>query len=113
LVQATEQSAWASLRSSFPSRLVEYAQFNLPVLVFCDKQQALAKWCSRNQYPWIATEFSPSSINSMLEGLDGEAATKAAVEFWHKLALGAFSPDVIQSRFMQALKEAVAANDRA
>ena len=113
LIQATERSAWSSLRSSFPSRLVEYAQLNLPVLIFCDKQQALAKWCARKQYPWIATEFSPASIKSMLEGLDAEEATKAAIGFWHKLAIDEFSPDVIQSRFMHALKEAAATNRHA
>jgi len=99
---------WSSLRTSFPSRLVEYAQLRMPVLVFCEAESALAAWCLRHEYPLVAHDPAPPEIARLLAQLPDERAVDRAVDFWSRVAETEFSPQMIQASFLRSLRTAAA-----
>jgi hypothetical protein len=102
----TEHTSWSSLRTSFPSRLVEYAHLRLPILVFCEPESALASWCVRHQYPHVAHETTPSAVEGVLASLADAGPIGHAIDFWTQVARDEFSPESIQASFVKSLRDA-------
>lgn len=105
-----QDTSWLSLHTSFPSRLVEYAYLRLPVLVFCEPKSALASWCGRHQYPYIAHETTSAAVKGILASMANAATVNYAIDFWSQVASDEFSPERIQASFEKSLREAATSN---
>ena len=101
-------TAWSSLRTSFPSRLVEYAQLRRPILVFCPRESALGEWCVRRGCPTAYHETDTTALDQIVAALDTPDALARAASFWSTIADTEFSPEKIQSEFTAILRSAAA-----
>lgn len=88
---------WA--KTSFPSRLLEFAQLGIPVLIAAPNGTAIANWGTLNAWQCILTSLEDEVIDTMLHrisSIEGWASmSQQAVDF----AEGPFSPGGIQNQF--------------
>jgi hypothetical protein len=96
-----EQMPW--IATSFPSKLVEYAQLGLPCAIVAPPDSAVGRWAQRDGY---ADFFAPAErvrLAAWARDLRSESAWRRHSEPARDLARGKFSPDRIQAAFAAGL----------
>jgi len=96
-----EQMPW--IATSFPSKLVEYAQLGLPCAIVAPPDSAVGRWAQRDGY---ADFFSPTELAQLADwarDLRSESAWRRRSEPARHLAGGEFSPERIQTAFAAGL----------
>jgi hypothetical protein len=92
--------SWQMLRTSFPSKLVEYAQFGLPLLLIGERDSAFGDWAAGHPELPFFRNGSEDRLAEYLRGLRAPARWQKAAAATHRLAETEFNPREIQARFV-------------
>lgn len=96
------------METSFPSKLIEFAQFGKPLIVWGPEYCSLLKWAEKANSAVCSNQTDPFNLKSKLEHLIrnndciDELSKKTAL-----LADGEFNPLIIQKKFLDLLNEAI------
>ena len=96
-----EQMPW--IATSFPSKLVEYAQLGLPCAIVAPPDSAVGQWAQRDGY---ADFFAPAELARLAawaRDLRSEPTWRRRSEPARHLAGGEFNPERIQAAFAAGL----------
>lgn len=96
------------METSFPSKLIEFAQFGKPLIVWGPEYCSSLKWAEKANSAVCSNQNDPLNLKSKLEHLIrnndciDELSKKTAL-----LADGEFNPLIIQKKFLDLLNEAI------
>jgi hypothetical protein len=96
-----EQMPWTA--TSFPSKLVEYAQLGLPCAIVAPPDSAVGRWAQRDGYADFFPPAERKRLAAWAHDLHQETTWRQRGEPARQLAAGAFSPDRIQATFAAGL----------
>lgn len=111
---ATEISSeqWQMLRTSFPSKLTEYAQLGLPLVLVGERDSEFGDWAADHPaIPFFSGADDPR-LPAYFSGLCEPAAWRAAAEPASKLAEDEFNPLRLQNDFVTDLSALQALSPR-
>jgi hypothetical protein len=104
---STVSPRWQILRSSFPSKLPEAAQFGLPLLLVAAKESAFGEWAlSTPQAPYFPDPAS-ADLDRYLAQLGTREGWQRASGWTQRLATNEFSPSTIHAAWEADLDELV------
>lgn len=95
------------METSFPSKLVEFAQWGKPLVVWGPEYCSAVKWARRGDLALCVTDPDPVVLRRALEALahsPGERERLSASA--QHVARTEFDPDKIQNQFLEALRQA-------
>ena len=104
LVSYTENSdmmPW--IRTSFPSKLVEYSHLGLPILIMAPEDSAVAIWARGKKYPYSITPDDIKGLRNFLESLKMKSKWEQMALLSRQYAKSAFNPETIQKEFESKL----------
>jgi glycosyltransferase involved in cell wall biosynthesis len=100
------------METSFPSKMVEMAQFGRPLVIWGPEYCSAVRWGRQGNRSLCVTDPDPSALRKALELLatlpDEQQRLAAAARI---AAHTEFNPDVIQKQFMGALHEVICTGD--
>lgn len=96
----TEQR-WAV--SSFPSKLVEFSQIGLPILILAPPFAAISTWAKRRHWISYISELDQTRLASVLIQLTSRETWLKMATQTREVALSEFCPDLIQAQFESEL----------
>lgn len=95
------------METSFPSKLIEFAQLKKPLVIWGPDYCSAVKWARHGDRALCVTDPNPAALRQALEGL------ASAPEEMQRLAAAArlaaeteFNPEYLQARFMDVLSRA-------
>jgi hypothetical protein len=92
-------------RYSFPSRLVDFVQTGLPVVIVAAPDTNLGRWAGEHQWPlWVPDETSGAAFKDIARRLDDETEWREASRRAQALAQGEFNADRIHRILVTALQ---------
>ena len=99
--ESSEAMPW--IRTSFPSKLIEYTHLGLPILIYVPADSAIGSWAKLRTYADYATPEVPGVVAAFVESLkDGDTwRRKAALS--KRSAATEFDPQRIQDAFESGL----------
>ena len=104
LVSYSETSdAMPWIRSSFPSKLIEYAHLGLPIMIYAPADSAVASWARDRAFIDYATPQTPGAIGRFVESLKDSDSWCQKGAFSRKYADTEFNPARIQDAFESSL----------
>ena len=104
LVSYAESSdAMPWIRSSFPSKLIEYTHLGLPIMICAPPDSAVAGWARKRAFIDYATPQAPSAIANFVESLKDRAIWERKAAFCRRFATTEFNPVRIQAAFEAGL----------
>ena len=104
LVSYTETSdAMPWIRSSFPSKLIEYTHLGLPIMIYAPADSAVAGWARMRDFMDYATPQTPGAVAGFVESLKSREAWHRKAAFSRKFAAAEFDPVRIQDAFESGL----------
>lgn len=104
LVSYTETSdSMPWIRTSFPSKLIEYTHLGLPILIYSPEDSAVAQWAKDRAYPDSATPQTPGAVNRFVESLKNPGAWREKAAVSKMFARSEFDPAKIQNTFEAGL----------
>jgi hypothetical protein len=92
------------IRTSFPSKLIEYAHLGLPVLIYAPRDSAVAKWATQRDYPDYATPQTPGAIAQFIASLKSRDTWQQRAAVPKTFAAAEFDPQKIQNTFEARLR---------
>ena len=95
------QMPW--IATSFPSKLVEYAQLGLPCAIVAPRDSAVGQWAQRKAYADFFTPAEQERLADWARALGRQAAWQGHCERPRQLADGEFNPEHIQATFAAGL----------
>lgn len=96
---------WQMLSTSFPSKLVEYAQFALPLVLIGATDSEFSDWASAHPEIPYFTDVKCPRLRDYLRSLRTEACWQEASVAAHRLAATEFNPKLIQAQFATDMVE--------
>lgn len=104
LVSYTESSdAMPWIRTSFPSKLIEYTHLGLPIMIYAPADSAVAGWARKRDFMDYATPQTPGAVAGFVESLKNREAWHCKAVFSRKFATTEFDPVRIQDAFEAGL----------
>lgn len=97
----TAEMPW--IATSFPSKFVEYAHLGLPAAIVAPRDSAIARWASRENYPYSFPGEQSPAFTAWLASLRNPITWAAATTPLHRLATTLFSPEKIQQLWESTL----------
>jgi glycosyltransferase involved in cell wall biosynthesis len=100
------------METSFPSKLIEFAQFGKPLIIWGPEYCSASRWAREGDKALCVTDPAPSAVLAALKGL--RADTTQLKYLTERAAVAAneeFSPKRLQAQFMAALKATIGANE--
>ncbi len=92
------------IRTSFPSKLIEYAHLGLPIMIYAPMDSAVAEWAKERAYPDYATPQTPGSIAEFVASLKNRDAWQQKAAIPKTFAAAEFDPQKIQNAFEARLR---------
>ncbi len=99
--ETSEMMPW--IKSSFPSKLVEYSHLGIPVLIVAPKDSAIAIWANEKQFPDSITPDDREGLRKYLALIKSKAQWKQKAASLRKFANSEFDPATIQNKFESRL----------
>ncbi len=95
------------VKTSFPSKLIEYCHKGKPILIWGPKDSNAAQWARKTGAAILVGDPSPRKVTEVLGQIrnDHQLANQVA-DNATKIALNEFSSDFIQRQFEEALEDA-------
>ena len=100
------QQLWA--KTSFPSKLVEFAHLGIPILILAPPETAISNWASNNNWLGYVSSLEDKKINDVLNKLTNYKDWLIMAEQSKKIAVETFAPENIHNQFESEI--AIAAN---
>jgi glycosyltransferase involved in cell wall biosynthesis len=94
------------METSFPSKMIHYAQFHKPIIIWGPEYCSAVRWARVKDSALCVTDPSPSALIRALETLDARGRERWAAKA-REAANDDFNPDKIQRQFLDAIKRAV------
>jgi glycosyltransferase involved in cell wall biosynthesis len=97
------------METSFPSKLIEFAQFGKPLIIWGPEYCSAIRWAREGDKAICVTDPAPSAVIAALKSL--RADTTKLKYFTERAAMAAnteFSPKLIHAQFMAALQATLA-----
>ncbi len=91
------------IRSSFPSKLIEYTHMGLPILIYAPADSAVASWARDRAFVDYATPQTSGAVEAFVESLKNRETWQQKASFSRKYANSEFDPARIQDAFETAL----------
>jgi hypothetical protein len=91
------------IRTSFPSKLIEYAHLGLPIMIYAPMDSAVAKWAAQRAYPDYASPQTPGAIAEFVASLKNRDAWHRKAAIPKTFAAAEFDPQKIQNAFESRL----------
>lgn len=92
------------IKTSFPSKLIEYSHLGLPILVIAPDDSVVYNWCKHRQIDSAFTPSQDQEIQDFIRRIRCEKDFSASVDQWRRIAAEEWSPDAIQSKFVKLLR---------
>ena len=103
IYQSPRDGAYA--RYSFPSRLVDFVQTGLPVVIVASPETNLGLWAGEHHWPlWVADESSDAAFEDIARRLDDETQWREASRCAQALSAGEFNASRIHRILVAALR---------
>lgn len=94
------------MTTSFPSKLIEYAQFGKPLVVWGPGYSSAVRWGQQENRALCITDPNPVALCKALENLaHSPEEQKRLAAAAHYAAQTEFNPDSIQAQFMEVLHQ--------
>jgi len=93
------------METSFPSKISEFAQFGVPLLIWAPSYASASIWCRESGAGLVVADASPTALLNEAVRLadDTELWNKLAARVQHAAAQ-TFNPEAIQANFVRFLK---------
>ena len=98
---SSDEMPW--IRSSFPSKLIEYTHLGLPILIYAPADSAVAVWARAREFADYATPQTPGAVGGFVESLKSRETWNRKAAFSRKFAATEFDPVRIQDAFEAGL----------
>jgi len=90
------------MQTNFPSKLVEFAQFGKPLVVWGPAEASAAVWAEESGQALVVDQEDPKCLREALEKLSNDKAEQDRLASGAKVAAaGPFKPERIQSDFLR------------
>ena len=99
--ETSDSMPW--IRTSFPSKLIEYAHLGLPIMIYAPGDSAVANWATERNFPDYATPQTPGAIGGFVESLKNGDAWRRKAAISKTFAATEFDPNRIQEAFEAGL----------
>lgn len=97
------------METSFPSKLIEFAQFGRPLIVWGPEYCSAIQWARSGDKAICITDPRPAAVVSALRELKNNPAMQDSFAVKaREAAAGEFNPTRIQARFREALNDVLA-----
>ncbi len=96
-----EEMPW--IKTSFPSKVVEFGTLGLPILFVSPEESAIHRWNKRRNVPYNLTVADIVQVRSFVDSLKSRDKWNFLASSTYKLAAKEFDPDVIHQRFSERL----------
>ena len=97
-----EEMPW--IATSFPSKLVEYAQLGLPCAIVAPPDSAVGRWAQRDGYADFFPPTDLAQLGAWARDLQNETTWEQRSRPTRQLAGGEFNPEKIQAVFAAGLR---------
>jgi glycosyltransferase involved in cell wall biosynthesis len=94
------------METSFPSKMINYAQFHKPIVIWGPDYCSAVRWARKNNSALCITDPSPTALVRALETVSASEMNRLADAARH-LAKTEFNADLIQKQFLGALDRAM------
>jgi glycosyltransferase involved in cell wall biosynthesis len=106
ITQSFEEKHSRLMQTNFPSKLVEFAQFGKPLILWAPSNASGPKWAIESGQGMVVDDKNPEQLRQALEILCEDTAEQERLSAAAKDAAAAcFDPKRIQSNFMDWLHE--------
>jgi hypothetical protein len=95
------------LRSSFPSKLIEYSHLGMPVLLITDNETSFADWSRNVNLPFV-TPSDSVGIENAIRNLQDPVYRKSIQTQIEQLSMSVFDPEFIHRCFFDEICKALA-----
>ena len=99
--ESSDEMPW--IRSSFPSKLIEYTHLGLPIMIYAPADSAVASWARKREFADYATPQTSGAVKSFVEALKSQETWRRKAAFSQKFAATEFDPVRIQEAFEAGL----------
>lgn len=93
------------METSFPSKMINYAQFHKPIVIWGPEYCSAVRWARKKDSALCVTDPSPSALVRALEALNAPELEYCAAKA-REIANTDFNPDRIQKQFLEAIHNA-------
>ena len=108
ITQSFDEKSDRLMETNFPSKLVEYAQYGKPLVLWGPAKATGPQWARNTGQGLVVDEENPDQLRIALEGLcRDEGEQKRLSSAACSAATGEFNPEMIQAQFMKYLSEIV------
>jgi hypothetical protein len=84
----------------FPSRLIDFAQTGLPLIICAPRESNLGQWGEQNDWTlWLTDPNNIEELNAIRSRLYDQETWQAEAFKTRKIAMTQFNPEIIQSKF--------------
>src|SRR5262249_10313186 len=90
-------------RTSFPSKLTYYLQYERPIVYWGPKQSSIIRWAKENQASAVFDNEDPSELVQFLKDLKDSPILEQALCQESRRLRDLFCPDRIQHQFVDAI----------
>ena len=97
----SETMPW--IKTSFPSKLIEYSHLGLPIVVVAPSDSAVARWCRDQGLCGVFQPNESHEIRAFVKEIMTEHVWASAANQWSDLARTQWSPEQIQTQFENLL----------
>jgi glycosyltransferase involved in cell wall biosynthesis len=110
---AFEPSMRRMMETNFPSKLLEFARFDKPLVAWGPAYSSLIRWAQPARRAWCVTESNPEILCRALEKLADSKMEQTRLSGEARSAMQKqFDPEVIQEQFVQAVQDAASKTHR-
>lgn len=100
--ERVEDMPW--IRSSYPSKVVEFAHLGLPMLFVAPPESAISRWNADRNVPCSLRPHDEAGVADFIAALRQRESWERLAQATRTLADTAFSPDHIQRRMTERLR---------
>jgi glycosyltransferase involved in cell wall biosynthesis len=99
------------MTTSFPSKMIDAMQLNLPVVIWGPEYCSAVRWARKGDRALCVTDANPSAVRLALEELAASPEEQNRLsQLSHQAAADDFNQERIQARFIDTLRQAIAAH---
>ncbi len=95
--ESSEKMPW--IKSSFPSKLVEYSHLGIPIIIMTPADSAVAIWANERQFPDSIPPDDLEGLCRFLESIKSKAQWEEKAAISQRYAASDFDPESIQKNF--------------
>jgi hypothetical protein len=92
------------IRSSYPSKVVEFAHLGLPILFVAPPESAIHRWNAERGVPCNLLPTDEAGVADFVHALKQRESWERLAQSTRRLAETDFSPDYIQRRMTERLR---------